>query len=91
MYVDKMLHHNSNREKKSKCYISILTSKKDTDVKNSHDEVRNDTYTVSFSVFRFSGRPVQSVQDVLSKRGKEAVSHLTVKLNPQRVRVKILN
>lgn len=61
--MDKMLPQNSNREKKNKqkCYISILNSKKDTDIKNSHDEVRNDTYTVSFPVFRFSGRPVQSV------------------------------
>lgn len=85
-YMEKMLHQNSNREKKKpKCYISILTSKKDTDIKNSHDEVRNDTYTVSFPVFRFSGRPVQSVQDVLSKRGEEAISHLTVKIKPWRV------
>lgn len=53
--------------------------KKDTDIKDSHDEVRNNTYTVSFPVFRFSGCPVQSIQDVLSKRRKQAVSHLTGK------------
>lgn len=51
-----------------KCYISILTSKqKDTNIKHSHDEVRYDAYTVSFPVFWFSGCPVQSIQDVLSK------------------------
>lgn len=53
---------------------------KDTDIKDGHDEVRNDSYTVSFSFFGFCGRPVKSVKDVLTKGGEEAVCHLTEKL-----------
>ena len=59
-------------------------SKKDTDIKDSHDEVRNDSYTVSFPFFGFCGCPIQSVQDVLPKGGEEAVSHLTKKLEKNR-------
>lgn len=54
-------------------------TKKDTDINDGHDEVRNDSYTVSFPFFGFCGRPVKSVQDVLTKGGEEAVSHLTEK------------
>lgn len=47
--------------------ISAVDLNKDTDIKDSHDEVRNDSYTVSFSFFGFCGRPIQSVKDVLTE------------------------
>lgn len=51
--------------------------KKDTDVKDSHEEVWDDSYTVSFALFGFCRCPVQSVKDVLAERGEEAVCNLT--------------
>lgn len=50
---------------------------KDTDIKDGHDEMRNDSYTVSFPLFGFCGRPVKSIQDVLTKGGEQSVRHLT--------------
>lgn len=57
--------------------ISAVDLRKDTDINDGHDEVRNDSYTVSFPFFGFCGCPVESVQDVLTKGGEETVSHLT--------------
>lgn len=49
---------------------------KDTDIKDSHDEMWNDSYVRSLPGLRLSGGPVQSVQDVLAKGGEQAVCHL---------------
>lgn len=52
---------------------------KDTDIKDSHKEVRDDAYAVSFPFSGLCGRPVESIQDVLTERGEKAVSHLLEK------------
>lgn len=56
--------------------ISAEDLRKDTDINDGHDEVRDDAYTVSFAFFGLCGRPVESVQDVLTKGGEETVRHL---------------
>lgn len=43
-------------------------SRKDTDIKDSHEKVRDDSNIISFPFFGFCGCPVQSIQDVLPKR-----------------------
>lgn len=53
-------------------------TKKDTDIKNCHEEMRDDSYAVSFPFFGFCGRPVERIQDVLTEGGEEAVGHLTI-------------
>lgn len=59
--------------------VGVDLTKKDTDIKNSHDEMRDDSYTVSFPFFGFCGRPVESIEDVLTEGGEEAVCDLTQK------------
>jgi len=54
----------------------LSSNRKDTDIKNGHEKVRDDSYTVSFSFFGFGGRPVKSIQDVLTKGREEAICNL---------------
>lgn len=57
--------------------IETLLNQKDTDIKNGHEEVRYDSYTVSFPFLGFCGRPIESIKDVLTKGGEETVRHLS--------------
>lgn len=57
---------------------AVDLSLKDTDINDSHEEVGNDSNIVSFPFFGFCGRPIESVQDVLTKGGEEPIGHLTV-------------
>lgn len=56
------------------CVIDL--SWEDTDIKDCHEEVRYDSYTVSLPFFWFCSGPVQSIQDVLTKGRKETIRHL---------------
>lgn len=49
---------------------------KDTDIDDGHEEVWDDADAVSFPFLGFSGRPVESVQDVLTEGGEEPIGHL---------------
>lgn len=70
-------HQNSNQLVKTcDIHISVALNKKDTDIKDGHDEVRNDSYIISFPFFGFCGCPVESIQGVLTKGREKAVSHL---------------
>lgn len=51
--------------------------RKDTDVGDAHEEVRDDSYVRPLPLFGLGGRPVQSVQDVLAEGREQAVRHLT--------------
>lgn len=55
------------------------SNNEDTDIEHSHEEVRNDAYVCSLLLLRLGGCPVQSVQDVLAKRGEQPICHLTAK------------
>lgn len=57
--------------------MHVELNKKDTNIKDGHEEVRDDSYVVSFPFFGFCSRPVESVQDVLTEGGEEAIRHLT--------------
>lgn len=58
-------------------FSAVDLNKKDTNIKDSHEEVRDDSYTVSFPFFGFCSCPVESIQDVLTKGGEEAICYLT--------------
>lgn len=57
----------------------ISVAYKDTDIENSHKEMRNDSNVGSLLWLWLRGRPVESVQNVLPEGREETICHLKIK------------